>query len=405
MHSQKLLYGSECVNGLYAKSKKPNKPAALWIPEPHPRCLDELFRCLPLKPRVFRRLSGKAKQKGFSATFESAKLSHDFIGYDGIDLNHSFQVRFVSFDCDHEDLFAWRDAGLPTPLMAVRNRKNGRYHVTWELAEPVLTGPRAKKPPQNMLRLLRRAIAIEIGADLSYSMVHTKNPWNTEKFEIVWFGGEPAAMSELADQVDMEAAKHGGERFGLALDQQDDSSRNKAIFNAVRHRAYGLVRDYRPTGNYDGFAAEILTLTRETNTSLDAPLPDYEAKAIAKSITRFCWERYSADSKGGSVRLFLKPGMTTHEKQSAAGKWAVQQNAAKKRRAVAEAMRRVMSQGKEPTRKGIAAVTGLSKNTVKSHWDAALEVAAGVATEAADEWCRFVNVDGDDIEIPAFLIA
>ena len=58
-------------------------------------------------------------------------------------------------------------------------------------------------------------------------------------------------------------------------------------------RAYSLVRDYwKPNGEKYFFGA-VLDLCRASNAEFAAPLPDKEARLIARSISRWIWRRFT----------------------------------------------------------------------------------------------------------------
>ena len=368
-----------------------------WRRAASPKNIDDLFDCLPLKPRVFR------KHAEESATFSVVKLSGEFRMFDGVDLNYEHEIRFISFDVDHDDIFAWKDVGLPTPLIVVRNKTNARHHITWELAEPVLSGMNSRKQPRAMLKLLRKAIAREIDADPSYSMVHTKNPFNIERFNVIWFGGKACSMSDLASRVDLDAVKKAEaevKRRSIALDAQCDGSRNKALFNDLRLKcAYRIVSGYRETNNYDAFLSEVAGFADELNASLDDPLKHYEVSTTAKSVAFWTWHHYS-DAGRGNVKMMLSPKLSLKEKQAAAASFVSKNNSDSKKQHIIEEMQAIIARGETPSRRNITAATGFSKNTVKKHFDEALEA----ALSAPKSENPIINFEADENGVPLFLI-
>ena len=84
---------------------------------------------------------------------------------------------WLIFDYDRDGAwFAADDAGLPAPTFTVINPENGHGHLAFGLAVPVLLGPRNKHRPKRYLAAVERAMAVRLGADLSYGGFTCKNP-------------------------------------------------------------------------------------------------------------------------------------------------------------------------------------------------------------------------------------
>ena len=89
---------------------------------------------------------------------------------------------WLIFDYDRDGAWCAADeAGLPAPTLTVINPENG--HLAFGLAVPVLLGPRNKHRPKHYLAAVERAMAVRLGADLSYGGFTCKNPlhpyWET----------------------------------------------------------------------------------------------------------------------------------------------------------------------------------------------------------------------------------
>ena len=59
--------------------------------------------------------------------------------------------------------------GYRAPTFTVINPENGHGHLAFGLAVPVLLGPRNKHRPKHYLAAVERAMAVRLGADLSYN--------------------------------------------------------------------------------------------------------------------------------------------------------------------------------------------------------------------------------------------
>lgn len=355
-----------------------------------------LWAALPAQPWAYFHLDDKLKRKirknrnlesKIRSTVRKPKwLMETWKNAKGVGLNHDFAVRFLSQDCDHDDLLRWKDKGLARPLFAVRNREGtrnaGRYHVTWELAEPVLRTPGARKAPQEKLKLIREALAWTLGADPDYAMLHTKNPFHPDH-EVIWFGGAPVTLDDLARQLDIDLwiEERRKRPRGLALAKQDAGSRNNAIFEEVRHKAYRLTGRYKRTGDGDGLRAEIRGLVAEANAALGGKALDaYETDGIVRSIYRFCWNRLDwkrYDKAGGEVRMLLPKGMSLKERQAAGGRFIAGRQKAGSVVAIAAARQAIIDEGAKPTQKAVAKRAGVSLETVKRYWHTAPEASSG----------------------------
>jgi hypothetical protein len=87
----------------------------------------------------------------------------------------------------------------------------------------------------------------------------------------------PAEMSRRSRQVDYA---------GLG--------RNCTVFEVVRKLAYSTVREYWLPGGGPAFAAAVLNLVLIANhTEIGNPMQESECRAIARSISKWTWERFT----------------------------------------------------------------------------------------------------------------
>ena len=86
---------------------------------------------------------------------------------------------WLNFDYDRDDAWCAADeVGLPAPTLTVISPGNGRGHLAYGLAVPVLLGPADKEAPKRYLAAIERAMAVRLGADLSYRGLTCKNPFH-----------------------------------------------------------------------------------------------------------------------------------------------------------------------------------------------------------------------------------
>src|SRR5690606_13584932 len=87
-------------------------------------------------------------------------------------------------------LFAWEEANLPAPNLAVATRLDdgslGGCHLAWALREPVARGAQARPAPLRYLAAIERAMVHQLGADPGYTGLIAKNPlhpsWHAVSF-------------------------------------------------------------------------------------------------------------------------------------------------------------------------------------------------------------------------------
>src|SRR5690606_8238053 len=69
--------------------------------------------------------------------------------------------------------------------------------------------------------------------------------------------------------------------------------RNCTLFEHLRKQSYRIVRDYWRPGGYDGFAENMLMTAEALNGQFTNPLPYGEIKSIARSVSKWTWQRFN----------------------------------------------------------------------------------------------------------------
>jgi len=202
--------------------------------------------------------------------------------------NHPQFIKWLCFDIDDPNaLFAYHDNHLPRPQFTARNPSNGHAHYCYRLTLPVPMWGNAHSKPIEYLQAIYRALALAMGADLSYGGNLIKNPFSS-LHEIYITGAKPSyTLEELAQSLDLTKPAE------LTADNDDHFGRNCATFHHTRHKAYPIADKL----NEKELLRQVLAIAQEFNAKFDNPMLPNETYHIARSITRFCksprWGKYN----------------------------------------------------------------------------------------------------------------
>lgn len=192
---------------------------------------------------------------------------------------------FITQDCDYPNaLEHCLDSNGPPPNFSVINKKSGRSHLFWGLKAPVCRTELAHKKPLEYLACIQYALREKVKGDRGYCGLLSKNPLSSH-----WLLAEGRSdfydLNELAEYLDVPAKLPSHARvLGLG--------RNVTLFDSGRKWAYKQVLKYRVTGDKDGFYEAVEEALEGMNDFPD-PLPFKEVRHIAKSISKWTWNKYT----------------------------------------------------------------------------------------------------------------
>lgn len=194
--------------------------------------------------------------------------------------NHPQFIKWLCFDIDSENaLFAYHDNHLPRPQFTARNPTNGHAHYCYRLTLPVPMWGNAHSKPIEYLQAIYRALALALGADLSYGGNLIKNPFSS-LHEIYITGAKPSyTLEELAQSLDLTTPQPQPQ-----ADNDDHFGRNCATFEYTRHKAYPIADQLTSSQLFK----ELIAIASEYNARFDNPMLPNEVKHIAYSIAKFC---------------------------------------------------------------------------------------------------------------------
>ncbi len=312
------------------------------------------FDNLPLKPYCTNDLSYGLK---ILPKQSAIRMSY-------IQPNFPFIIIYLMFDVDRDEAGAsWIDASLPKPTFIVVNLENGHAHLIYELLTPVLLWDNASPKPIAYLDAIRRAYAQVLGADLGYSSLITKNPshrrWYTFAYSLQY------ELGELADYVTLSDSHYKpfrGIRFDYAA-----LGRNCTLFEVGRIYAYDRVCSQN--SHSELYAVVYGYISTYNATEFAESLPEREVHGIARSISKWTWERReNFKNRSGRHRRqtkndeelkqrLIEGAYSSHEVRKAATE-------AKIKKAVDTFLR----EGRKITKAGIAREAGVSREAVSRYY-------------------------------------
>lgn len=160
--------------------------------------------------------------------------------------NSRFKNAFI-VDCDHEDYFAWLGVPhLPQPTYTIKNKSNNKHHHVWLLEHPIpLVGKENRQIAKDSLlyyiKNIQDGLALALNGDSCYVGSISKNPLNTELFELIlWDNSMPfyslADLKAVAVKgINKNRLHHKNINEGVA-----SQGRNSRIFELTRLSAYPI---------------------------------------------------------------------------------------------------------------------------------------------------------------------
>jgi hypothetical protein len=202
--------------------------------------------------------------------------------------NSSFKNAFI-VDCDHEDYFAWLGVpNLPQPTYTIKNKSNDKHHHVWLLENPIpLIGKEnrqiLKDSSLHYIKNIQDGLTLALNGDTCYVGSMSKNPLNTELFEVIlWDSSMP--FYSLADLKAVAVKGINKNRLHHKNINEEVAShgRNSRIFELTRLSAYPIAHRY--IGDPEGLLYAIEEIALAYNEQEDEPLPGKEVYQIAKYI-------------------------------------------------------------------------------------------------------------------------
>jgi hypothetical protein len=208
-----------------------------------------------------------------------------------IQLNDPPTVRWVVHDLDFRGaVLAHDEANLPPPNFIAVNRKNGHAHAAVLLEVPVARHEAARPKPMEFLAAVERGLTRRLNADRAYTGLISKNPLH-DHWDVRWLRNAPYSLADIEGWLfkrDMRPYAVPNVMAGF--------SRNCAIFDNLRQHAYAEVRNAKGAGKtIAAFQAHLERRALELNRVFPTALPLSEIRAIAKSVAKWVWGKFSSE--------------------------------------------------------------------------------------------------------------
>lgn len=203
-----------------------------------------------------------------------------------IETNPQSLSNLLVVDVDHPDAVLralWnRPEWLPNAV--VENPTNGHAHAVWALREPVTRTEYAHRKPLAYAAAVTEGLRRSVDGDTGYSGLLTKNPEHAD-WAPYWITDRLYSLHELAGHLEAEEFMPAKSWTRTRRQSPVGLGRNCALFETARTWAYREIRNH--WGDSTGLHAAISAEIYQRNADYSEPLPESEARAIAKSIHRW----------------------------------------------------------------------------------------------------------------------
>jgi len=290
-------------------------------------------------------------------------------------INRRGMVSWLIFDLDHANSLIWDDLGLPEPNLIVRNRENGHSHLYYAIS-PVCTTEKARHKPMQYMKAVYTAFAQQLKADPDYnSGPVAKTPghpwWHTlELHDHVY------DLAELADYVSTRVSP-----WKTAPRLEDlPHSRHVILFEKLRYYAYSIVGEQREHGSFESFCRLLEAFAHNSNhfarlgfTAANLPLSSL--RATVRSVSRWTWAKYQGNATCCRGAMELDSSLPLAERQSLAAQrtHAIRHRATESK--IRAACRTLQDRGDPLYMTAIAALAGITRQTVRNYSHILAEIA------------------------------
>ena len=317
--------------------------------------------------RVFEEASYLARCSDNKTAMRVRPREHA-IRYPYMQVNRLDRVSWLIFDLDHANSLIWDDAGLPPPNLIVRNRHSGSSHLYYAII-PVCTSDSARDKPIRYMKAIYKAFVDRLKADPEYhGGPVAKTPghpwWHTRELH-----SNVYELADLAECVELEPVTPWGK--GPDMDAVSHS-RHCMLFENLRFFAYSIVNNEREHGSYEHFMQRLTAHAHNSNQfggrgAFRDDLPLSSIRSTVRSVGRWTWNRYTGNSRchRGVMELDKSTPLAERQKLSAKRTHEVRHKATESK--IRAACRSLHSQAKPLAIAAIAALSGITRQTVAKY--------------------------------------
>ena len=205
--------------------------------------------------------------------------------------NNPWSKRWIVLDLDYDGAaVGWRFMDAPAPNIIARNPENGHAHLFYGLDVPVRTDQEQTHRAARYCAAVEYALMQLLHGDPAYAGLLAKNPlcpaWDVETAEEWAYD-----LDTLSRGLELPKWEDGRRRlpdYGLG--------RNCTLFEVTRRYAYRRIRAFWGA-SYDAYLDDLLVHVafENNNRFASSPLHYGEFKAIAKSVAKWTWQRFTPE--------------------------------------------------------------------------------------------------------------
>lgn len=199
----------------------------------------------------------------------------------------------MTFDIDRPGAFySVADAILPRENVVMVNRENGHALLAYLMKVPIAKHQAARQKPLDYFAAVERGFTRRLGADRHYAGLIAKNPAHGD-WLVEWRRHEAYSLEEMADWL------HDGDTRKVPRSEaQFGAGRNVTVFEELRQIGYREVIEFQRAGkSLKEFRQGMDTVGRGVNLQFPVPLGYAEIRAIARSISKWTWKRFSPEGR------------------------------------------------------------------------------------------------------------
>jgi hypothetical protein len=283
-------------------------------------------------------------------------------------INRPGMVSWLIFDLDHRNWLIWEETGLPAPNLIVRNRETDHSHIFYAIS-PVCTTEKARGRPISFMKSVYQAMAVRLNADTAFhSGPVAKTPghpwWETNEIH-----DHEYSLGELAEYLELGVSPWWGRGREIELDDVSHS-RHCTLFEVLRRYAYSIVDHERRHGSLSSFSRLLEAFAHNKNNftaqGFEENLSLSSIRSTVKSVARWTWERYTGASCHRGV-MQLDSDLPLAERQSLAAQRTHKVRSRATESKIRGACRQLLDRGERITQIAVAAITGLSRQTVAQY--------------------------------------
>ncbi len=244
-------------------------------------------------------------------------------------------------------------AKLPWPTWIAHTPRTARGHLAWSLAAPVCTTSAARLKPLQYLARIEEGYRRAINGDARFTGLLTKNPV-CDEWDVEWIDPRARTLDDLAGYVEIK--RYSDFKTKIVNEIEPVGLGRKVLtFDKARKWAYSAVSRYWEVG-LDSWHSAVRGQIDVINRTFHDPLPESHTKAIAKSISKWVWARFTPLTKHQLV-------LATHMPVEQARRGALK--GAKRRDTLLPRVREFAAQGL--VQREIEKLTGVPQKTI-SRW-------------------------------------